>query len=100
MYYIGSCGTMDKIPKSLMIGLVQAEEENPNYNHYYPIKEALETAEIGKYDNDCLYQLLLPDYTRLCLKNVDKFKGKPIEKILKSGNFHGDGDSLEYLKKD
>jgi len=99
MYYIGSYGTMDKIPKSLMIGLVQAEEENPNHNHYYPIKGGLETAEIGKYDNDCLYQLLASDYTRLCLENVDKFNGKPIEKILKSGDSHGDRDPLEYLKE-
>ncbi len=73
MYYIGSYGTLDKIPKSLMIGLVQAEEENPSQNHYYPIKGGLETAEIEKYDNDCLEQLLASDYERLCLENVDKF---------------------------
>lgn len=99
MYYIGNYRTLDKIPKSLMIGLVQAEEENPSYNHYYPIKGGLETAETGKYDNDVLGQLLASDYTRLCLENVDKFNGKPIEKILKSGDSRGDRDPLEYLKK-
>lgn len=99
MYYIGNYGTMDKIPQSLMIGLIQAEEENPRYNHYYPIKGGLETAEIGKYDNNVLNQLLASDYTKLCLENVDKFKGKPIEKILKSGDSRGDRDPLEYLKK-
>lgn len=99
MYYTGSSGTIDKIPKSLMIGLVQAEEELPDSNHYYPIKRGLETAENEKYDNECIEQLLASDYTRLCLENVDKFKGKPIEKILKSGDLHGDRDPLEYIKK-
>jgi len=97
--YVNYMLYMDKIPKSLMIGFVQAKEENSSYSHYSSIKGGLETAEIGKYDDDVLDQLLASDYTRPCLENVDKFKGKPIEKILKSGDSYSDRDPLECLKK-
>lgn len=97
--YIGNYGTMDKIPKSLMIGLVQAEEEDPKSNHFYTIKDGLKTAEIAEYDNDCLEQLLASDYTSLCFEHVDKFKGESIEKILKSGDNYSDGTHISYLKQ-
>ena len=98
MYYIGNYGTMDTISDALMIALVQAEEENSKRrSHYSVIKNGLEVAESEKYSNESLEQLLASDYTSNCLEYFDKFSGKPIEKILKSGLSEYD-DPIEYLK--
>lgn len=98
MYYIGHYGTLNTIPKSLMIGLIQAEEEDTTRNHYWAIKGGLESSEIEKYDDECLEQLIASGYVRLCLEHFDKFKGKPIEKILKSGDPYGDKNPFDFLK--
>ncbi|NVN97161.1 hypothetical protein HXX01_02930 [Candidatus Nomurabacteria bacterium] len=82
-HYVGTYGALNTIPTSLMIGLIQAEEGSSN--HYWPIKQGLEAAEKGKYDNECLEQLLAAGYERTIMENLDKFQGKPLEKILKSG---------------
>lgn len=91
MYYLGNYGSMESISNSLMIGLVQAEEEGFGYrNHYYPIENGLQIAEKNKYSNECLEQLLSANYDRTCLKNSNKFSGQAIEKILESGFSYSD----------
>lgn len=102
MYYIGSYGNMESISNSLMIALVQAEERGFGFkNHFSSIEKGLKIAEEGKYDNECLEQLLASNYHNLCLKNSDKFSGEVLEKILKSGACYcSNGTSLGFCYSD
>ncbi|MDQ5930561.1 MAG: hypothetical protein QG594_2349 [Bacteroidota bacterium] len=94
--YIGDYGTCETIPKSLLIGLAQSKEQS----NFYPISYALETAENGKYDNECLEQLLASNTennnAKVSIKNIEKFQGQPINKILESG-FSESSDIISYL---
>ncbi len=95
--YIGSYGTCETIPKSLLVGLAQSKENNRSY----PIGYALETAENEKYDNECLEQILASDleknkYAKIVITNIEKFQGKPIDKVLTSGFSEGN-EIISYL---
>lgn len=80
-YISKSYGSCESIPKSLMIGLAQSEASSRGY----PIGYGLEEAQKGKYDNECLEQLLACGFTENALQNFNKFQGKPLEKLFKSG---------------
>ncbi len=92
-YIDKSYGTCDTIPKSLLIGLAQSEQSQ----RYYPIEYALKAAEKEKYDNETLEHLLASDNEKKVFENFDKFKGKPLEKILESGGLSSSDDSVSYL---
>ncbi len=100
MYYLGDYGNIESVPNSLVIGLVQAGEENFGYkNHFSTIENGLKLAEKHKYSNECLERLLSVNCDRICLESSDKFSGQVIEKILRSGFSYSDREGYGNLLK-
>jgi len=81
--YLGRYGACESIPESLLIALAE-DDKNSRGNRYYPINNALENADIGKYDKKLFQKLFQHNYGIYAVENFDKFKEVDLESLYKS----------------